>query len=149
MKRLSYLVTLSVIALLVLAPVAGAQQDQGVVSVPIQDVVTVSIHDFSFDPSQTTVAPGTVVMWTNNDNVSHTVTADDGSFDSETLNPGDSFMVVFEGSGTVSYHCEIHPFMTGSVTVSEGSGGSTAPTTGEPAGGTTDMSSGMDMGSSY
>ena len=142
MRRLSYLVTLSIVALLMLAPVAGAQQDQGVVSVPIQDVVTVSIHDFSFDPAQTTVAPGTVVMWSNDDNVAHTVTADDGSFDSETLNPGDSFMVMFEGSGTVSYHCEIHPSMMGSVTVSENSGGSATPTTGEPAGGSTDMSSG-------
>jgi plastocyanin len=111
--------------------------------------VTVSIHDFSFDPAQTTVSGATVVMWSNDDGVAHTVTADDGSFDSGTLNPGDTFAVMFEGSGTVPYHCEIHPSMMGSVTVSGNSGGSAPPTTGAPAGGSTDMPSGMDMGSGY
>jgi hypothetical protein len=71
------------------------------------------------------------------------VTADDGSFDSEVLNPGDSFMVRFRRSGTVSYHCEIHSSMTGSVTVSENGGGGVAPE--KPADGTMDMSGSMDM----
>ena len=117
MRRLSYLVTLSFLALLMLVPTAGAQS---------QKVVTVSIRDFFFDPARITVAPGTTVMWVNEGNHPHTVTADDGSFDSEVLNPGDSFMVRFRRSGTVSYHCEIHPFMKGSVTVGKGGGGGAA-----------------------
>jgi plastocyanin len=123
MRRLSYLVTLSVIALLMLAPAAGAQQSQGVVAVPVQAAWSVSIGDNFFDPADAAVEPGSTIMWINRGAVPHTVTADDGSFDSGILNPGDSFTVVFSGQGTLTYHCEIHPGMTGSVTV----GGSVQP----------------------
>ena len=62
-------------------------------------------------------------MWVNRGNTPHTVTSDDGLFDSEALNPGESFMFTFPEAGTFSYHCEIHPFMTGSVTVGAAGGG--------------------------
>lgn len=120
MKRLSLLVTLSVVALLTLVPVAGAQQDQGVVAVPLQHAWSVSIEDFYFEPADAAVEPGSTITWINYGTVPHTVTADDGSFDSGTLNPGDSFTVAFQGQGTITYHCSIHPSMTGSVTVGEG-----------------------------
>jgi plastocyanin len=84
---------------------------------------TVSIQDFFFSPAQITVQPGTTVTWMNNGQAPHTVTADDGSFDSETLQPGQSFSFTFANAGTFSYFCEIHPFMTGSVTVVGGDGG--------------------------
>jgi plastocyanin len=84
-------------------------------------VVWVSIRDFFFNPSQITIVPGTTVVWVNEGNHPHTVTADDGSFDSGTLMPGQSFMATFQGRGTISYFCEIHPFMRGSVRVSSGS----------------------------
>jgi plastocyanin len=80
----------------------------------------VSIRDFFFNPSHITVVPGTTVVWVNDGDHPHTVTADDGSFDSETLMPGQSFRVTFEGQGTITYFCEIHPFMRGSVTVNGG-----------------------------
>jgi plastocyanin len=54
---------------------------------------------------------------TNTDAASHTWTAVDGSFDSGTLAEGDSFEFVFDGPGTFEYFCNIHPSMTGSVTV--------------------------------
>ena len=110
-RQLLYLVVLSFLALLMLTPAAGAQGNQR--------TVTVSIRDFFFDPARITVEPGTTVRWVNRGNHPHTVTADDGSFDSEVLNPGDSFMVTFRSPGTVAYHCEIHPFRRGSVTVSK------------------------------
>jgi hypothetical protein len=47
------------------------------------------------------------------------VTADDGSFDSGTLNPGASFSQTFSTAGTFTYHCAIHPRMTGTIVVSE------------------------------
>jgi len=122
-RRLSYLVALSAVALL-LVPIAIAQgQDQSVQSVPIQDVAAVSIEDNYFDVADIAVEPGTTVIWTNEGQVPHTVTADDGSFDSEELNPGDTYIVTFLGSGTVSYYCEIHPEMVGSVTVGGAGGG--------------------------
>jgi hypothetical protein len=65
--------------------------------------------------------------WINEGNEPHIVTADYGSFDSGVLNPGDYAMVTFLGSGTMTYHCEIHPdTMMGSVTVGEGNGEGTA-----------------------
>ncbi len=103
-------------ALLILTPAAGAQSSQQ----------TVSIQDFFFSPAQITVQPGTKVTWVNRGNAPHTVTADDGSFDSETLRPGQSFSHTFQNPGTVAYHCEIHPSMKGSVTVSGGVKGGAA-----------------------
>jgi hypothetical protein len=53
------------------------------------------------------------------------VTADNGSFDSGVLNPGDSYTVAFDGQETVTHHCTMHPEMRGSVAV--GGGGGNAP----------------------
>ena len=93
---------------------------------------TVSIHDLTFDPATLNVASGTTVTWTNNDTVAHTVTADDGLFDSGVLEPGQSYSTWLGGSGTVTYHCEIHPDMKGSVVVGEASGGGETPASNPP-----------------
>jgi plastocyanin len=77
----------------------------------------VSIANFAFDPAELEVAAGTEVIWTNDDQAPHTVTADGGEFDSGTLEPGDSFSVAVEGNGPVTYACMIHPDMTGTIVV--------------------------------
>ena len=61
-------------------------------------------------------------MFINNDTEPHTATADNGLFDTGVLEPGDSSWVLFEGAGTVTYHCELHPDMKGSIVVDEGGG---------------------------
>ena len=142
MKRLLLLVVLSVIALLMFVPTATAQ-DAGVQTVPIQNAWSVNIGDNFFDPPQSAVEPGSTITWTNNGDEPHTVTADDGSFDSGMLNPGDSYTVAFDGQGTLTYHCAIHPEMRGSVTIGGGGGGGGVPAE-QPAGG--DMSGGMGAG---
>jgi plastocyanin len=125
MRRLLCLVALSFLALLVVVPVAGAQQQpqdmMGQSTTP--KMWSVTIEDFDFDPPDVAIQPGDTVMWVNRGNTPHTVTSDDGQFDSEVLNPGESFMFTFPEAGTFSYHCEIHPFMTGSVTVGAAAGG--------------------------
>lgn len=78
---------------------------------------TVTIKDFAFGPSSITVAAGTTVTWSNQDSVGHTVTADDGSFDSKTIASGASFSQAFPTAGTYAYHCTIHTSMTATVIV--------------------------------
>lgn len=78
---------------------------------------SVNIENFAFSPSQLTIAKDVTVVWTNNDSAPHTVTADDDSFTSPTLNQGDTYSRKFTSAGTVAYHCEIHPSMKASVVV--------------------------------
>jgi plastocyanin len=77
----------------------------------------VAISGFKFSPAAITIPSGTTVTWTNNDSAPHTVTADDNSFTSGTLNQGAKFSHKFTSAATVNYHCEVHPMMTASVTV--------------------------------
>ena len=85
-------------------------------------IVGVDIDDHAFDPAQRNIAPRTRVMFINNDTEPHTATADNGLFDTGVLKPGESSWVSFEGAGTVTYHCELHPDMKGSIVVDEGGG---------------------------
>ena len=82
-------------------------------SVPNQVV----IDRRKFTPTTITVAPGTTVTWVNHEDATHTVTADDKSFDSGKLDTGKTFTHTFETAGTYPYHCEIHYGMTGQVVV--------------------------------
>ena len=50
-----------------------------------------SISNFSFSPDPVTVPVGGTVKWTNDDNATHTITADDGSFDSGFKSPHGTF----------------------------------------------------------
>jgi plastocyanin len=77
----------------------------------------ICLVDISYSPDALTVSGGDVVTWSNVDGTDHTVTADDGAFDSGTLSDGDSFEFTFESSGTFAFHCEIHSSMTGTITV--------------------------------
>ena len=81
---------------------------------------SVSIADMAFSPAAITVKKGTKVTWTNNDSTAHTVTADSGSGPaSGNLTNGQSYSFTYDTVGTFSYHCSIHPDMTGTVTVTE------------------------------
>jgi plastocyanin len=77
-----------------------------------------TIQNFAFHPATVNAKAGQKVTWTNDDSTTHTVTADDGSFDSGNLSPGKSFSATLAKSGTIKYHCSIHPFMKGTVSLS-------------------------------
>ena len=79
---------------------------------------TVVIRGFRFRPAQITIKRGTRVTWINKDPHPHTVTANKkGSFNSGLLRKGQRYSHVFKTAGKKAYHCEIHPFMRGSVVV--------------------------------
>lgn len=83
--------------------------------------VNVVIRSSKYMPAYLTVSQGTTVTWMNQDTTAHTVTSDDMKnsvhFDSGTLQPGQSYSYTFSQMGTYTYHCAIHPDMTGSVNV--------------------------------
>jgi len=56
-------------------------------------------------------------MWTNNDTIAHTSTADGGAWNSGTIAAGGTFSRTFTAAGSFPYHCAIHPGMIGTVTV--------------------------------
>jgi plastocyanin len=78
----------------------------------------VSIKDLSFQPRDLTIAAGGTVSWSNDEaSTTHTVTSDDGSFDSGLLMSGQAFAWEFDAPGVYAYYCAIHPDMTGTITV--------------------------------
>jgi plastocyanin len=72
---------------------------------------TIEIHHREFAPKQLEVFIGETVRWTNGDTDVHTVTADDGSFDSGDLATGAGYSRTFAHPGKVTYHCKTHPLL--------------------------------------
>ena len=77
----------------------------------------IAVENFAFAPANLTVQAGDTVTWTNMDDVSHTVTADNDAFDSGAFGAGASFQLTAGPPGTYTYFCQIHPFMKGTLTV--------------------------------
>src|SRR5215213_825614 len=107
------------IMLAVLVAVGGFLARIGPVAAHQDAAIEVQVVDFSFEPGTITVPVGATVTWTNTGSRSHTVTADDGSFDSGRLDPGEQFSQTFDKPGTFTYHCGVHPEMQGSIVVME------------------------------
>jgi len=79
---------------------------------------SVTIVDFAFQPHMVSVPAGSTVSWENSGAAPHTVTSDTGAFDSGTIGSGGGFSETFNDPGMYTYHCSIHPNMTGLVQVS-------------------------------
>ena len=79
----------------------------------------VQIVEFTYEPDPVVVQVGGKVIWQNEDTAPHTATADDGSFDTGTIEKGKLGSATFKEPGTFTYFCEIHPTMHGTVEVVE------------------------------
>jgi plastocyanin len=75
----------------------------------------VLIEDFSYTPANITIKAGTNVIWTNTDQVAHTITGDE--FSSGSIRAGGSFKQFFDEPGEYTYYCAFHPQMMGKITV--------------------------------
>lgn len=82
---------------------------------------SIEIKNFAFSPATLTVKPGVQIIVTNQDKVSHTLTADDGkSFDTGILSQGKSAVITAPAqAGSYSFHCAPHPYMKGTLVVKE------------------------------
>jgi plastocyanin len=77
----------------------------------------VKIDNFSFGPQTLTVSVGTTVVWTNRDDIPHTVVSTDGVFKSKVRDTDEKFSYTFTKAGTYPYFCSVHPKMTGKIVV--------------------------------
>jgi plastocyanin len=68
----------------------------------------VDVVNFGYAPREIHIAPGQTVTWTNDDAIQHTITADDGSFDSGMLDQGTAFTQEFDTPGVYPYFCQPH-----------------------------------------
>jgi plastocyanin len=100
----------------------------------------ITIADLQYQPSTVTIYTGDTVAWTwAGPDTNHSVTSDDGSAQAFDSDPGktsdqvnhavgDGFSVIFNKVGTYSFHCKVHSFMTGTITVQDLPGGLPPPT---------------------
>jgi plastocyanin len=111
---------------------------------------SVSVGDNFFAPPSITIQVGGTVTWSNDGQTAHTTTANDGSFDSGNLDPGQSFNHTFTQPGTFAYYCEYHRSLgqEGTVTVqASGSGGGDGTSdSGTSSGTTTPTGPGSESG---
>jgi plastocyanin len=119
-RRFIYLI---VIAVIVVAMIIGfvlfltnKNQNQNN-QPPAPTTGTVLMKDSSFVPDSITITKGNSVTWQNDDQYTHHVVADDGSFDLGDQSNGEKVSYRFNKTGTYNYHCSIHTFMTGKVVV--------------------------------
>jgi plastocyanin len=90
----------------------------------------VTVKEFTFNPGTIQIAPGTQVVWTNEDTVQHTVTSGkttgaenqtDGVFNGKLPNKGTTFTHTFDEPGVFTYFCSQHNVMNGTIEVEEAS----------------------------
>jgi plastocyanin len=81
------------------------------------DTVPITVLFQEFSPSAIDAIVGDTINWSNVSERTHTVTADDDSFDSGELPGGNTFAVTAGAAGTIAYHCTIHAGMTGEIDV--------------------------------
>ncbi len=115
-------------------------------------LVDVMIMDFSFQPQVMNIQAGTYVRWTNHDTAPHTATSDSPGWDSGILMQNQQYQFIFLTPGTFTYHCTVHPNMTGTINVAPrppcGTPGTTVTTTptrtNTPSGGSATPTPGQD-----
>jgi plastocyanin len=108
------IITASGIVLSRPAPTAAQQQSQ----VSIVEPDRGNASTWKFEPQDITVKAGTTVVWDWKGQDKHSVTADDGSFDSGVKQGmGQRWEYRFDAPGDFPYSCTPHSFMTGKVTV--------------------------------
>ena len=118
-------------ALLLAVPACGSSDDDGGSPAPTTTTASpkdtgnvesaastgtkIVIKDFDFTPKTLEAKAGSVTVQ-NEDGTNHSVTADDGAFDTGRFDSGTKQLDVTE-PGTYTYHCAVHPFMTGKLVV--------------------------------
>ena len=64
--------------------------------------------DFSYSVVNLEVPAGSTVTWTNDGNVRHSATADDGSWDTGLIGAAEQASITFDTPGVYAYYCTLH-----------------------------------------
>jgi plastocyanin len=80
-------------------------------------VSIIHIKNFAYVPDSVTIPAGSTVKFVEDDEIAHTVTASDGSFDSGNLNQKQTWTHLFTKPGTYPYYCAYHTYMKGKVII--------------------------------
>lgn len=75
--------------------------------------------DLAYDFETIEVSNGGTITFRNEDDTTHTLTADDGLFDSGPVEPGESWTTSYDGPRMIDVHCDIHPRMRATIVVGE------------------------------
>jgi plastocyanin len=81
------------------------------------NAATIKIDNFKFGPGTLTVAKGTEVTWTNEDDIPHSIVVNALGARSKALDTDKAYSFEFDKAGTYNYICGLHPFMHGTVVV--------------------------------
>jgi len=78
-----------------------------------------------FEPEEITIKEGQIIEWKNYDDAMHTITSGGpndgptGLFDSGLAEPDATYALKFEVAGDYTYFCMVHPWQTGTITVTK------------------------------
>ena len=78
---------------------------------------SVKIENFTFNPAEITIKPGTTVTWQNGDDIPHSIVEDNAKFRSKALDTGETFSMAFANAAEIGYFCGLHPHMKGKIVV--------------------------------
>ena len=113
-------ITLSVTSMLsiYITSVAAQSSTDTTTSISIPQGASAQQVNQYYMPVNASIPKDATITWTNKDVAPHTATASDGSFDTGVINPGSTASAMVKGQGDIQYHCNIHPWMHGSLQVS-------------------------------
>lgn len=124
--RSKYALLPALVALALIGASCGGQpaastttSSAGTIAEPLSGTVAVTMTGFAFSPKTFVVKKGTVLEVKNDDSASHSLTADDNSFDTGLFGKGQSKTLTMATVGSFSFHCIAHPGMKGTITVVE------------------------------
>lgn len=80
-------------------------------------VNAIGMNGLAYTTPHVEVAAGTIVTWTNNEDIEHDVLFIDGTPGSPLLAQGERWSTTFNQPGSYQYLCSRHPFMVGKITV--------------------------------
>ena len=81
------------------------------------EVQIVDDDEHGFSPGSVEIEIGQSITFVNLDNDAHTATS--ASWDTGIMQPGESVTITFDEAGSFAYSCQIHPVMTGTITVGD------------------------------